>query len=791
MMSFTGNWVKRNFSLVLLLMATVCLAQALGEVIRGATWSLLMPVSLAAALCGWGLSSSRLTPKQAWVSLTGLGLPGVFAYVAGLFLPLGRLILASLSLIPQVILWVFERTSIDFSYLFIIWTDFSSQVAGVVSRLWVWSATLVSGKAFLDPLAAAVVWDLLLWLVCAWAGWRLRQNRQALQALAPGGIALAAVLDYTHGNIGLLVVYLAILLTLMGWAQNEWRHIQWQQRKVDYAESIRIDTLVMVGLITIVLTFSAAGAPSLSWRDLVDKLRSANRGSDQVAISLGLEAPPNVAVSDAYRANGLPRQHLVDLPPEQLQDVVLTVSTGEIPPIPETIPVVVNPTHYRWRAITYDVYSGAGWGSSTAQDVPLPADTLLLNPPQNYRVVTQHIQRIPGQGTYVYWTGILAQVNTNLEIAWRTKPPSAPSPAADGDMLGALTDPDVYTVVSYQPQLSVEQLRSAGSDYPPQIVGRYLQLPESMPERVLALARELTQAAPTPYDRAVSIETYLRTFPYTLEVGPPPPGRDVVDYFLFTARQGYCDYYASAMVVLARAVGLPARLVIGYASGEYNAPTAEYIVRQKDAHSWAEVYFSGIGWVEFEPTASQPAIDRAGDASASGPPPSLPADKPVLSWLKAHWRMLVTTLGGQFIIAGIGFVLLLGLWQAGEMGFLYLLPSQRAISRMYARLEKTSARLLPDLPGGHTPHQLQDALTQKLKSAGPRGLKPLISPAANEIEGVVALHVALVFSQRSPERVQVSQGIRAWTRLRWRLWVANGWVRYLAGRTSEETDAGH
>jgi hypothetical protein len=125
------------------------------------------------------------------------------------------------------------------------------------------------------------------------------------------------------------------------------------------------------------------------------------------------------------------------------------------------------------------------------------------------------------------------------------------------------------------------------------------------------------------------------------------------------------------------------------------------------------------------------------------------------------------------------------------MGFLYLLPSQRAISRMYARLEKTSARLLPDLPGGHTPYQLQDALTHKLKSAGPRGLKPLISPAANEIEGVVELHVAQVFSQHSPERAQVSQGIRAWTRLRWRLWVANGWVRYLAGRTSEETDAGH
>ncbi len=776
-MTFALNWVKRNFSLFLLLTATACLAQALGGVIRGATWSLLMPVSLVAALCGWRLKGSHLTPKQAWLSLTALGIPGVFAYVAGLFLPFGRLILALLALIPQIILWIFERTLIDFSYLVTVWTEFSTHIGGVLTRMWVWIAALAGGKPFLDPLATAVVWDLLLWLVCVWAGWRLRQNRQALQALAPGGVALAAVLAYTHGNIGLLVMYLAILLTLMGWAQNEWRHIQWQGRKIDYAESIRLDTLVMVALITIVLTFSAAGAPSLSWHDLLDKLRSASRGDEQLARSFGLEAPPNVAVSDAYRSNGLPRQHLVDLPPEQLQDVVMTVSTGEIPPIPESIPVVVNPTHYRWRAVTYDVYSGTGWGSSPAQDVPLSADTPLLAPPQNYRVVTQHIQRVPGQGTYVYWAGTLAQVDTDVEIAWRTKPPSNPSPVSDGDMLGALTDPDVYTVLSYQPQISTDQLRGAGSDYPPQIVKRYLQLPESVPERVLALARELTQAAPTPYDQALAIESYLRTFPYTLEVTPPPLGRDVVDYFLFTAKQGYCDYYASAMVVLARAVGLPARLVIGYSSDEYDAATAEYIIRERNAHTWAEVYFAGIGWVEFEPTASQPAIDRTKNENASAPPPSLPANQPAISWLKVHWHTLVTTLGGQFLIAVIGLILLFALWQVGEMGLLYLLPSQRAISRMYARMEKASARLLPDLPGGHTPHQLQDALTRNLTDAGPRALKPVFSAAANEIGDVTALHVAQVFSQHSPTKAQLSQGIRAWMRLRWRLWLANRWRR--------------
>jgi transglutaminase-like putative cysteine protease len=402
----------------------------------------------------------------------------------------------------------------------------------------------------------------------------------------------------------------------------------------------------------------------------------------------------------------------------------------------------------------------------------LPANTILLDSPQNYRLVTQHIKRIPDQSTYVYWTGILAQADTGIEIAWRTKPPTDSSSTSNGDMLGAVTEPDEYTVVSYVPQFNTDQLRAAGSDFPTEITSRYLGLPEDTPERVLALARELTQAAPTPYDRAVAIETYLRRYPYTLEVEPPPPGRDVVDYFLFAAQQGYCDYYSTSMVVLARAAGLPARVVVGYTSGDYHAPTAEYIVRQEDAHSWVEVYFSGIGWVEFDPTASQPAIDRLGNASASELPPNLFTAKPVISWLKAQWRALISSLGGQLTIAGIGLVLLFSLWQVGEMGFLYLIPSHRAIDRMYSHLEKTSASLLPDLPNGHTPHQFGIALTLKLKSVNNRILKRVFSRVGADIQRVVALYVAQVFSGNPPKKAQINKGIRTWTRLRWRIWIA-------------------
>ena len=781
MMSLAWTWFRRNYTLLLLLSATTCLALALGRLIRGTTWPWLMPVSLLAVICGWGTGASRLKAKQAWASLSALGIPGVFAYVAGLFMPLGQLILAVLSLRTQIVMWLSEQAAVDFSLVFAAWIEFSTHFASVLSRLWAWCLALVSGETLIDPLAAGMAWNLLLWLVGAWAGWQLRRERQALQALAPGGALLALVLDYTRGEIGLLIVYLGILLALMGLARNEWRHTQWQQRKVDYSESIVFDTLVMVGLVTVTLVLSATGTPSLSWRELVDNLRSSRQGgSDRVAESLGLEAPPNVAGSAVYRAGGLPRQHLLDLPPERLQDVVLTIRTGEFPPLPESLASEITPTRHRWRAITYDVYSGAGWSSSPAQAILLPADAPLLESLPSYRIVNQQVERVVEGEEYVYWSGVLAQADVEIEIAWRTLPPDEPGLVSYGDMLGALTEPDTYTPVSYLPQVSAEQLRKAGGKYPAQIVSRYLNLPESTPGRVLALARELTQAAPTPYDRALAIETYLRTFPYTLEIEPPPVGRDVVDYFLFTAQQGYCDYYASSMAVLARAVGLPARLVVGYASGDYSASTAEYIVRQQDAHSWVEIYFVGIGWVEFEPTASLPAIDRQGDENTSVPPPNLPNETPAFSWLKVSWRALVASLGGQLLIVSAGLLLLLSLWQVGELWFLRLIPAQQAVSRMYFRMEKASTQLLPDLPDGHTPHQLQRALSYKFAQSNHRWLKMLLSPVESEIEGLVALYVTQVFSQHPPGPSRVRAGIRAWTRLRWRLWIANRLIHFPA-----------
>jgi hypothetical protein len=154
-----------------------------------------------------------------------------------------------------------------------------------------------------------------------------------------------------------------------------------------------------------------------------------------------------------------------------------------------------------------------------------------------------------------------------------------------------------------------------------------------VPNRVYDLAREAAglaaaSAPPTAYDQARAIESFLHQYPYTLDLPHPPGDVDIVDYFLFDLQQGFCDYYASAMVVMARAVGLPARLGVGFLQQPGDAAGVQTI-RQVNAHSWAEVYFAGYGWVEFEPTAPFAAPAAPTNSAAGAPAPAATYEPPI------------------------------------------------------------------------------------------------------------------------------------------------------------------
>ena len=183
---------------------------------------------------------------------------------------------------------------------------------------------------------------------------------------------------------------------------------------------------------------------------------------------------------------------------------------------------------------------------------------------------------------------------------------------------GVFASHDPYVVTSSLAIADPEQLRAAGTDYPIHILHRYTQLPLGLPGRVRGLAHEITVDAETPFDKAVLVERNLQRLDYNLQIDPPPFDADGVDHFLFDQKQGYSEYFASAMAVLLRTVGVPARVAVGYTTGDLTDVPGIYAVADHNSHGWVEVYFPGYSWIPFEPTpgAVLPAVMVPGEGGS-------------------------------------------------------------------------------------------------------------------------------------------------------------------------------
>ena len=177
-----------------------------------------------------------------------------------------------------------------------------------------------------------------------------------------------------------------------------------------------------------------------------------------------------------------------------------------------------------------------------------------------------------------------------------------------------LVPPRQYNTVGSISTAGSDTLRGAGHDYPAYITDRYLQLPPDFPETVRGLARELTQDEDNPYDMAEAIRRYLLSLSYSVDLVVPPPEQDWVEHFLLVHRKGYCQNYASAMITMLRSLGIPARLVVGFAPGIWDQGRGVWEVQARHYHAWPEVYFPGYGWIEFEPTPAdvQPSLEYMG-----------------------------------------------------------------------------------------------------------------------------------------------------------------------------------
>jgi transglutaminase-like putative cysteine protease len=762
-------------SLALLLVALRSVALGLAGVVRGLDAGLLLPVAASGVLIGWILARLPLPGWLAVVVASALGVGAVILHVGRLGGTLLALLRTLFNLAWEGWRWPLDGLPDGTSVLLTL-AELWAGVGTLLARLRTWSLALAAGEPAFDPLAVALVWGLMLWAVAAWAGWAVRWRDRPLLGVAPAGALLAATLSYMRGQPSALLTLLGATLLLTALVRHDTRERRWQTAGIGLPPDIRLGVTLVALSLSLGLVAAAALAPSVSVRQvtkLVQRL-SEGQGSEDtlVASSLGLDARHGpLTVFERVRIAGLPRRHLIGSGPELSRQVVMVIHTdgskrsGDVPLSPsEALPDQLQPRYY-WRGLTYDRYNGRGWLTGPTWTTEYGAGKLVaLATTPIYRTVRQEVRVVGDLGELLYVAGTLVTADHDYRVAWRSP----------GDAFGATIGATAYRADSLVTVVSQAQLRSAGSVYPEWVLDRYLALPDGLPARVLSLAHDLTATALTPYDRTRAIEAYLRTFPYTLDLPVPPPGRDVVDYFLFDLQRGYCDYYATAMVVLARAAGLPARLVTGYARGIYDAENSRYVVTEADAHSWVEVYFPGYGWVEFEPTAGLPAIERPAETIPVVPPEREAALEPASARRVRLGRLWWLGLPAGLTLMALGGVA----WSVADGWRMRRLPPAAAVAVLYQRLYRHGRRLTVPVQAGDTPHEFAASLAGRVADlAQGRRWGMVFAPAARELWWLTDLYVRELYSPYLPDAADRAQAIQTWQRLRRRLWLMWMWQK--------------
>ena len=262
--------------------------------------------------------------------------------------------------------------------------------------------------------------------------------------------------------------------------------------------------------------------------------------------------------------------------------------------------VVISPQPAYWQVNVYDTYISQSWMS-------ISSDEKLQKKKTNW----DDNQVISGRAQVEY--EVIPYIDTDVVLITGSFV-SADMPVmvrkdAEGDITGArsprvLSPGEKYTVRTYVADDSAPALSAAGDNYPDAIKATDLQLPEALPEKIKELSENLTQNAATPYAKVMAVDAYLAGIPYSQDVKALPDGVDAVSDFLFTQKKGFCLHFASAMTVMLRSVGVPARLVVGYLPGDPGPQNGTYILRDRLYHAWTQVYFPGYGWIDFEATPS-------------------------------------------------------------------------------------------------------------------------------------------------------------------------------------------
>ena len=475
------------------------------------------------------------------------------------------------------------------------------------ARIGDWLDALIFGGVSSDPLPFVMVMVFVAWLLPYIAGWAVFRWQNAWLALVPAGVGILTNISYLPGQPSLefiLFLFAAILLfTRLQLLRTvrRWRGQQTALPQLLSLEVLHAGAWFAVGLVLVAWLIPAGnefGAASSGWERAIQPLTDRVDRFGQVFI--GVDSKRSQLIHHFDEA--LPLGGRVRLDDEPM--FIVALPSGQVPYL---------------RSGVFDEYGREGWQLSDTDREPLPGTTIeaaSFGTPETREqlrrpVVVEVFVAQPLSGRRLLSVG--DPLAADLDAQFLTG-------AAGDDLVGLRPDDriesgDSYTTVGTVSAADVEILIAAGTAYPAWVTERYLQLPDSLPERVRDFAVEVAGDTATPYAAAFQIERYLRTnYPFTLKVDDPPPRRDAIDFFLFETRQGYFDHHASAMAVLLRALGVPARVAVGFSidGSAFDEESQTYVLTERDSWAWPEVYFPGLGWVEFNPTPLRATIARSG-----------------------------------------------------------------------------------------------------------------------------------------------------------------------------------
>lgn len=480
-----------------------------------------------------------------------------------------------------------------------------AKVYYVLWKLLTWVDAAMSNSANNDNYVFVFEISFLLWWLTYLGVWAIFRYGYTWRAIIPAGVVLLINTYYAPKSvIGFLVFFCLLGLLFLVRTNLAEQQMRWREHRIYFNQDITLDFLRNGLTYSIIVLGVAWLVPGLGRnpqvRSILDPIN--NRWTEA-----------NVQISKYY--GGLRRQA-----GSGTAAFGRKLSLGGERKVENTPIFTVRTLAGRyWRAVAFDTYDGRQWLNTIDKETPFDADANLPVPSWQMRtMITQTITLLAPTGNVIFGTQDIRRVNVPINALAQSSPAdSAIAPQAQeityARAQSTLDGGDSYTVVSEITKVTKRAMEGAGTDYPQIITDKYLQLPENFSERVAATAISVTVGAETPYDKAKAVETYLRTFKYNDAIPAPAPDQDPIEYFLYDVKEGYCDYYATAMVLMLRKLGIPSRAVSGYAEGIFDEESGVYFVTDKDAHTWVEVFFPTLGWVEFEPTAGESPLARPED----------------------------------------------------------------------------------------------------------------------------------------------------------------------------------